>query len=148
MTLGICKTCGVGVKPTQKFCDTHRPTKYKNRKVECAGFMFDSKAEADHYQELLLLERAKKITGFNWKCQADVPLALARQQRFRLPPEGEKVCVYVADFVYRELETGKIIVADYKGHKTDYYKLKARLFAACLGFPITEIRRSRKKRIA
>ena len=49
--------------------------KYRNKKVEVDGILFDSKKEANRYMELKLLEKA-----------------------------GEQSCYYVADFVYKEGE--------------------------------------------
>lgn len=72
--------------------------KYKNRKTEVDGKVFDSIKEANRYCELRLLERAGEISG------------LKTQFRFVLIPagHGERAVHYVADFVYRE--KGQVIV--------------------------------------
>jgi hypothetical protein len=144
---GVCKVCAASIKPTQRYCDACRPSKYKSRKTAICGQTFDSAAEGERYLELRMLEEAHQIEGWDWKQQKVVPLRDARQQRIPLIVNGIKVCTYVADFVYRDLFTGKLVIEDLKGYKTDVYRLKAKLFAACLGFPITEIKRVKKRRV-
>lgn len=80
------------------------------------GILFDSKAEMNRYAELKMLERAGIIKD------------LKLQPRFPLIPahENERGLTYVADFAYEE--NGHRIVEDVKGHKTDVYKLKRKLF--------------------
>ena len=96
--------------------------KYFNKKVTINGEQFDSKKEARRYQELLLLQRAGKISG------------LRRQVKFVLIPtqriDGkvvEREVSYVADFVYQNLETGKPVVEDSKGMRTKDYIIKRKL---------------------
>ena len=97
--------------------------KYKNQKVIVDGHPFDSKKEARRYKELKLLERGDAITD------------LTLQPKFLLIPtirrEGhktEKVTYYIADFAYTEKKTGKKVVEDVKGFKTEVYKLKKKMF--------------------
>lgn len=93
-------------------------SKYHNKKVVVDGKTFDSKKEAERYQALKLLEKA------------DVIRNLSRQVPFELIPkqENERAVKYIADFTYIETATGKIIVEDVKGYRTDVYKLKRKLF--------------------
>ena len=37
---------------------------------------------------------------------------------------------YVADFVYRDLTTGREVIEDAKGHKTETYLMKKAILAA------------------
>lgn len=78
---------------------------------------YDSKKEARRHRELLLLERAGKITN------------LERQVKFELIPkqDGERACTYVADFVYENVDTGERVVEDTKGFKTEVYRIKKKL---------------------
>ena len=78
---------------------------------------YDSKKEALRHRELLLLERAGKITN------------LERQVKFELIPkqDGERACTYVADFVYTNVDTGERVVEDTKGFKTEVYRIKKKL---------------------
>ena len=99
-------------------------SKYHNQKIELDGEKFDSKGEMLRWEELKILERAKKIKN------------LRRQVVFELLPnqyafEGgrrrlvERRVAYVADFVYEEgVET---VVEDYKGFETDAFKLKKKM---------------------
>ena len=96
--------------------------KYGNKKVVVDGYTFDSKKEARRYGELKLLLRAGKIKD------------LELQPKFELIPtirtedETLRKVSYIADFKYIDLESGKMIVEDVKGFKTDVYLLKKRLF--------------------
>lgn len=92
--------------------------KYNNKKVTIDGIKFDSKKEAKRYQELKLLENANQIRN------------LSRQVPFELIPKqkDERAVRYIADFVYTDTMTEKVIVEDVKGYKTDVYKLKRKLF--------------------
>jgi Protein of unknown function (DUF1064) len=116
--------------------------KYRNQKVQYGTLRFDSKAEANRYHELVLMAMAGQIAGWSLKEKRVVPMAEARQQRIPLVVNGKLVTTYVADFVYLDLcraTDSKIVVEDYKGYKTEAYRLKAKLFEAVMGFPITEI---------
>lgn len=103
--------------------------KYGNEKTVINGITFDSKREAEHYQELWLRERAGEISEL--KCQ--VPFAIVIDNRH--------ICDYIADFTYVENISGWQCkrVVDAKGVKTDVYRLKKKLMLACLGIEITEV---------
>jgi hypothetical protein len=108
------------------------PSKYKNKKVVVAGITFDSKKEATRYRELVLLERAGRITN------------LQRQVEYELIPSQkingkvvERACTYVADFVY--IQDGQQIVEDTKGFRTPEYIIKRKLLLHKYGIRINEI---------
>lgn len=86
---------------------------------------FASKKEAGRYQELLLLEKARKICDI----RTQVP--------FKLEVNGQLICTYVADSTYHEFGVGDI-VEDVKGYRTPEYKIKAKLMKACHGITIRE----------
>lgn len=98
--------------------------KYKNKKTEIDNHVFSSQKEAKRYKELLLLQNTKKITG------------LTLQPKFNLIPAYKdkftgkmvKPIVYIADFLYTETDTKRVVVEDVKGFKTDVYKLKSKMF--------------------
>ncbi len=96
-------------------------SKYHAKKTVLAGIMFDSKAEAKRYAELLLMQRAGKIHE------------LERQKPFELQPSFKKhgktvrAISYEAEFVYAD-EHGNTIVEDTKGVRTEAYKIKRKLF--------------------
>lgn len=63
--------------------------KYRNKKVEVDGILFDSKKEANRYMELKLLEKAGEITD------------LKRQVRYELIPRQREQSteMYKADLI-------------------------------------------------
>ena len=96
--------------------------KYKAKKVIVDGITFDSKKEARRYQELKLMERAGVIKGLVLQ-----PCFLL-QDKFKYKDKTERKIKYIADFKYLDTRTGKTVVEDVKGYKTDVYKLKRKLF--------------------
>ena len=85
------------------------------------GILFDSKAEATRYQELVLLQRAGEITD------------LERQPVFHIvPPFTDKIgrkhqgVSYRGDFRYAD-KSGHVIVEDVKGALTEVYRIKKKL---------------------
>lgn len=94
-----------------------RPSKYHNQKTKTIdGIEHDSKKEASRWMELQMLQRAGEISCL----QRQVPFELIPKQ------EGERACIYKADFVYKD-KNGKTIVEDAKGVRTDVYKIKKKL---------------------
>lgn len=82
--------------------------KYHAQKTEVNGITFDSKKEAKVWEKLQEMARIGVITG------------LERQKRFELVPKqaDERSVVYVADYVYFEVEAKKWVVADCKSAMT------------------------------
>jgi hypothetical protein len=101
-------------------------SKYGNRRVSVDGINFASKKEAARYGELKLLQGVGEITD------------LKLQPRYPLKVNGKLVCTYVADFEYQDGPLS-VVVEDVKGHKTEVYKIKAKLFEALHGFPVREV---------
>ena len=102
--------------------------KYGARKTTTPdGQKFDSVKEFRRWGELQLLQKAGKIFG------------LQRQVKYELIPkqDGERACVYVADFVYID-SNGNTVVEDEKGLKTDVYKIKKKLMRWRYGIRIYE----------
>ena len=91
-------------------------SKYGNKKTIIDGITFDSKKEGNRYCELKLLERAGQITDL----KLQVPFEICPSQ------QGERAIKYIADFTYTE--SGKKIVEDVKGKRTDVYIIKRKLF--------------------
>lgn len=107
-------------------------SKYGSKKVTVNGITYDSKKEAQRHQELLLLQRAGKITDL----ETQVKFELLPSQRI----DGkvvERSVGYVADFVYKQ--DGKTIVEDTKGFRTREYILKRKMMLFFLGIRIKEI---------
>jgi len=99
-------------------------SKYHNIKTVYGGEKYDSKAEAHRAYELDMMLKGGYITD------------LERQVKYPIVVNGCKVCVYIADFRYKE--NGKIIVEDVKGMKTSTYSLKRKLMKAVYDIDIKE----------
>lgn len=94
--------------------------KYGNRKTIVDGIKFDSKAEAERYKELRMMEQSGVIADL--KCQPKfqlIPTFVKNGKTFR----GIN---YIADFSYTQ--DGRTVVEDVKGYKTEVYKLKRKMF--------------------
>lgn len=109
--------------------------KYRNKPCTIGGEKYRSHREARRHQELLLLQRAGKIAG------------LTREVAFELAPgvkiDGEDrkrpAVRYVADFVYSDVQAGKVVVEDAKGMSTPVYRLKKHLMATLRGIHVREV---------
>ena len=92
-----------------------KPSKFRNVVKVIDGIRFPSKAEANRYSELRMLELGKQIRD------------LKRQVTFALyGKNGSPICRYRADFTYWEGD--KYVVEDKKGYETPEFKIKANLF--------------------
>ncbi len=107
--------------------------KYGAKPTTVDGIRFASKAEARHYAELKLREKAGEIRGL--ELQPKFPLMV--------PEYGSgfdvKVGHYIADFRYHEGPKGVLRVVDVKGMKTPVYRLKKKMVEAQYGIQITEV---------
>ena len=122
--------------------------KYHSKKTVIDGIKFDSKKEAERYSELKLLERCGAIK--NLELQKVYELIPAQYELYeRYGKNGnrikdgkkciEKSCVYKADFVYIDNETGQQVVEDVKGFRTKEYKIKKKLMLYIYGIKIKEV---------
>lgn len=102
-----------------------KANKYRNKKTEVDGILFDSQREARRYRELKMLERIGELTD------------LELQPSFPIEVSGVKICTYKADFRFKHF--GKEVVEDAKGVKTPVYRLKKKLVKACYGIDIAEV---------
>lgn len=103
-----------------------RGLKYGNRPTIVDGIRFHSKKEAKRYIELKLLESTGLIEN------------LILQKRFPILINGVKICTYVADFVYYDVEQDRFIVEDVKGYRTAEYEIKKELMLAINQISILE----------
>lgn len=138
--MAICIGCGKQIDDDKTLCqrcinNIFQPrktlNKYGAKRLRIDGITFDSKLEADRYQQLKLLERAGQIKGLEY------------HKKFIIIPKsryGENI-YYEADFFY--FEKGKPIVEDTKSKATitSTYKLKKRLLAETHGITIKEVYR-------
>lgn len=122
--------------------------KYRNKKYEYDGIIFDSRKEGRRYAELKVMQKA----GIIHDLQIQVKFVLIPTQRAEStevyktgkhkgePKAGkliEKECVYIADFVY--YENGQMIVEDAKGVRTKEYALKRKMMLYFHGIRIKEV---------
>lgn len=121
-TLSDIKNSACGSRNPQLEGATGKKSKYGNKKVELDGHFFDSKGESRRYVHLRMLQSAGEITG------------LRVHTKFTLLS-----CSYEADFDYFTKD-GVYIVEDFKGFKTQLYRLKRKMMKNELGIEITEVR--------
>lgn len=101
--------------------------KYRARRTEVDGHMFPSKREAERYATLALLQRAGEIKD------------LELQPEFPCRVNNVLVTTYKADFSYREVASGEVVIEDSKGMRLPLYKLKRKLVEALYGITIREV---------
>lgn len=93
--------------------------KYRNVRVKVDGFAFDSKAEACHFQNLRILERAGRIASL--RVHPIYPIFIS----------GTKVCDVEMDFAFVDHDAGGVETAvDVKGRDNPMSKLKRKMFHA------------------
>lgn len=86
--------------------------------VKVNGIEFDSQSEADRYMELLVLQKAGKISDLVCQPQWElIPAASVPADITRGRAEHFRKHVYTADFAYKD-EKGNYIVEDVKSKRT------------------------------
>ena len=120
--------------------------KYRNRKVLVNGIKFDSKREADVYQQLKVLEEAGAISNLEVQPKYTFPCRFGdRVVRYQRVPDVRskaedgmrtgKPITYYADFKYTESD-GTERVIDVKGYDTPVSRLKRGLMWSLLGINV------------
>jgi len=102
-------------------------SKYHAIKTEMDGIIFASRAEAQRYGELKILEYQNHIA------------CLELQPKYPIVVNGKKICTYIADFRYNDLDSKWQIIEDVKGIRTPVYRLKKKLVEAIYNIEITEV---------
>lgn len=105
---------------------TEAVQKYGNHKVTVGGITYHSKKEAARHADLKLMEAAKEISG------------LRHQVRYELTIRGQRICAYIADFVYIKKGEERETVEDSKGYRTKDYVIKRKLMKAIHGIEVFE----------
>jgi hypothetical protein len=123
--------------------------KYRNTKFTAVdGTVFDSRKEANRWEELLLIERSGEIKDLQRQVEFElIPSQTETYERYakdgRRLKDGvrvlERACVYVADFTYVNVKTGERVVEDTKGVPTKDYIIKRKLMLWRLGIRIHEV---------
>lgn len=100
------------------------------------GIVYASKLEKEHAVKLYMLAKAGKIKD------------LREQVRIPLIVEGEKICTYIADFVFTDTATGKQVIHETKGFLTNEAKIKYKLYEVTTGEKITLVYAKEKKKVS
>ena len=103
------------------------PSKYGNRHVTEVGYTFDSQAENRHYRELKLLAAASLITD------------LQVHPRYPLVVNGVRICIYEADFSYKQEGETRVVDVKSPATRTPVYRLKAKLMQAIYSIEVIEV---------
>jgi hypothetical protein len=114
--------------PALPVSESAKPSKYHAKKIQVDGHTFDSLLEAQWYGTLGMWAQAGAITP---------PLL---QVRFSLGQHYQVERVWIADFVWIDLQTGGLVVADAKGFSTPEYKRKRRTFQQLYQLSVLELR--------
>ena len=129
-----------------------KPPKLRNQKVTRGDKTFDSKREADRYDELAMMEKQGIICNLEWQKEyLLIPAQYKTVEQYgksgnRIKDKKvllERKVTYVADFVYEK--DGETIVEDSKGYRNPssapYAKfvLKRKLMLWVHGIKITEV---------
>lgn len=112
-------------------------SKYRNKRIWINGILFQSQAEGNRYLQLLDWQNEGIITDL--KVQVKYEL----QPKYRIGIKPIRSINYIADFVYNERD--RIIVEDFKGFRTEVYKLKKKMFEYKYGIEIRETDNKKKK---
>lgn len=127
------KVTKVKIPPQAKGWASRR-SKYRAIPTTVNDIRFASKHEAAHYQKLLALEQAGKISDL--QLQVRYPL-------HAWTPDGRKVKIgnYIPDFVFIDNERGELgtQIVDAKGYPTPLYSWKKKHFEAEYNVKITEV---------
>lgn len=116
-----------------------KPNKYHATVVHVDGLRFDSMREAGRYQELKLLVAAGEI------CELEIhpgfPLMVPELVGETPPTVLHTIGHYHADFKYRNVRTGNVIVEDVKAKptRTEAYKLRKKFVEAQHQLTIVEV---------
>jgi hypothetical protein len=108
-----------------------KQSKYRNKKItDSEGNKFDSKKEYERWQTLQILQSKGFISFLKRQCPYDLIPSYKGVQRG---------ISYIADFVYLDVNSGKLIVEDCKGFRTEVYKLKKKLMYHTFKIQIKEV---------
>lgn len=109
--------------------------KYHNKPCQVGAEKYRSQREAKRHQDLLLLQRAGHIAGLT----REVPFVIAPAVRIEGEKRARPAVRYVADFLYSDARTGRIVVEDAKGMQTPVYRLKKHLLATVYNIHVREV---------
>lgn len=96
-------------------------SKYRARKITIDGITFDSRAEANYYSTLKILQKAGEVESF------ELQPTYILQDGFKRGKRKIQPITYKADFLVT-YSNGKQEIVDVKGVKTEVYRIKKKLF--------------------
>lgn len=119
--------------------------KYKNNKITIGENTFDSMKEYRRYLDLVALQMAGEIKDL--QRQVKYILIPAQREPDTTGKRGgvkkgaliEREVAYYADFVYKIVDSGDLVVEDTKGMRTKDYIIKRKLMLFVHGIRIKEI---------
>lgn len=129
LPLGVTRLPASAVRDLLKRSD-RQPKKSKYGAVRTTapdGREFHSAREAERYWQLCMMERGGEI--------ADLEL----QPAYHLHANGMRIGEYRADFRYKLVKTGEIVVEDSKGFRTDLFRWKKKHTEAEYGIRVVEV---------
>lgn len=104
----------------------YKRNKFRAKKKEVDGIVFDSTKEANYYIEL----KERLDTGDISELELQVPFVLIPKQTYKNDKGKDRVaereCRYIADFTYKDKE-GNLHVIDTKGLRLPDYRIKKKL---------------------
>lgn len=109
--------------------------KYHNKPSQVGEEKYRSQHEAKCHARLTIHQRIGLIAGLT----REVPFVLAPKVKIEGEKRARPALRYVADFVYSDVETGKIVVADAKGMQTPVYRLKKHLMKTIHNIDVMEL---------
>lgn len=130
------------IKPDRAPAELERQApanKYHAEPIHVDGVRFASRKEAARYLELKLMSKAGLIDEL--ELQPVFPLHIMELWRSGMPIVIAYCGKFTADFRYRDLQTGEIVVEDVKSSvtKTEAYRLRKRIAEAVHGITIREL---------
>jgi hypothetical protein len=116
-----------------------RPNKYHAEAIHVDGVRFASKKEAARFLELQLWAKHGQIDSL--ERQPVFPLHVMEIWRSQAPIVITTIGKFTADFRYRNLQTGEIVVEDVKSTatRTEAYRLRKKLAEAIHGITVVEV---------
>ncbi|AMC13333.1 DUF1064 domain-containing protein [Liberibacter crescens] len=109
---------------------TWRRTKYGSVRTTRDGTCFASKAEADYYGRLKMLEKSGEVSQ------------VVLQPSYPVIINGIKVFTYRADFSFYDVHDQRFRVVDVKGYDTPISKLKRKCVKAMYDIDVEVVRSS------
>ena len=106
------------------------PGKYNSKKIVIDGYTFDSIVESQRYGELVMMRCAGEITDLQVH-----PVFVLLDAFTDARGRKHRALTYESDFIYRELNSGLVVIEDVKGIKTKEFRIKEKLL--CRVLPVT-----------